>query len=1017
MKILRPILVGVAVLATLLVVIVTLALTSSVQTWAARRALVGQKDVKAGVGRVSAGLKVIELTDISIEKPGLTLTLPSMTIEMSLVSAAGKNIAVRRLIAKGWKVELSTPTAKQGTTAPTASTTAPAQTVSSSPSTAEPFSFDGLFKVLRLPVDFSLDSIDVEGEVTIQAQPGKPPSHGTVHLTGGKLGTGSEARFNYVSKVIVPDASAPVSEVTISSVIVVQMDTPRTFQKVSVITDVKAVGTKFPQGANLHSEIVLNGGAKGESYVVAIQTPLANSLKNLFSLEAAYPAGASSLSGKWKIDVSNADLAPFTLGLPLPVFVATGEGAFEADHSFSSIHTTGRIDTTVEQLDILKKELAALGRIRTQLDFDLSKQGDWIKVERFAAGISGTKPIASIQALQKFDYDLRFDPKTNGHVIKVSDPAAELMRLTLHGLPLAWAQPFLTDFSISGDDVRGEFFASARAGGFAVRPSAPVTITNLSVSQGGQPLVRALDIAVKMTADSTPQGWQADVSEFSLRSGAATLLSATAKAGQPSGADQPIKATGHWEANLPSLLAQPAASQYAVLSKGVASGDFTASIDGTKRISATFELNELASSKVENLPRLQASLRLDINPDGKIDAQLPLILDLAGRKSDLELTAHVKPGVTTHIEADVLSSFVYVEDLKPLQALAATLPPVPAAQPKPTAQPAKEPKASTKIPAADKLPFWNACTGQVKLALKEIVYSPDVKVTNVAGLLKIESGAITLDNIRAGLGSGGEAALAGKMTFDAALPDPYLFSGDATVTGFDPAPFFRAANPQKDPTVEGKFNIASKLSGAAPNTALLASKIKADLNLTSRGGIFRGLALPKAFSDRFQGKSGNLISNITGAVGALAGGSKAGNAAAAAVEIAAMLVAIPYDQLSVQISHDANTSLTAIKDFTLISPTIRLTGNGSILQQEGVPLLKQPLTAQFEMSTHGHSADLFGKQGMLQGGPDTLGYSPLFAPIKVDGTMSEIGTEALMNLLLQKLLSSSAGPLGNLFGK
>jgi hypothetical protein len=324
--------------------------------------------------------------------------------------------------------------------------------------------------------------------------------------------------------------------------------------------------------------------------------------------------------------------------------------------------------------------------------------------------------------------------------------------------------------------------------------------------------------------------------------------------------------------------------------------------------------------------------------------------------------------------------------------------------------------ASGAKPVADKLPFWSACTGQVKLALKEVVYSPDVKVTNVAGLLKIEAGAVTLDNIRAGLGEGSEAAVSGKMTFDATQPDPYLFNGDATVTGFDPAPFFRAANSQKEPTVEGKFDVATKLSGAAPTTALLASKIKADLRLTSRGGVFRGLALPKAFSDRTQGKSG-LLSAAAGVVGSLAGGSKGGNAAAAAVEITSLLVAIPYDQLNVKISHDAVASLTTMQDFTLISPTIRLTGNGSILQQEGVPLMKQPLTAEFELSAHGRAADVFGKQGMLQNGTDALGYSPFFAPIKVSGTLSEIGTDALMNLLVQKLLSSSSGPLGNLFGK
>jgi hypothetical protein len=449
----------------------------------------------------------------------------------------------------------------------------------------------------------------------------------------------------------------------------------------------------------------------------------------------------------------------------------------------------------------------------------------------------------------------------------------------------------------------------------------------------------------------------------------------------------------------------------------VIKGEFTANIDTTKQLSAMIEINNLGSPKVEKLPRFQLGLRVDLQPDGRIDAHVPLVLDAAGRKSDIELSAHVKTAPAFYVEADVVSNAIFVQDLLPLQALAASLQPAPSTPPVIKTEPKPTAKAAPTKPEIDKLPFWSACTGQLKLALKEIVYSPDVKVGNVGGLLKIEAGAISLENIKAGLSPDGEAALNGKMTFEANSPEPYVFSGEATVTGFDPAPYFKAANPQKEPTVEGKFDVVSKLTGVAPNAALLASKIKADLALSSRGGVFRGLALPKSFSDRFQNKSGNLLSNITGVVGALAGGSKIGSAAVAAGEIASLLISIPYDQLSVQLSHDASAALTRIEDFTLISPTIRLTGTGSILQQEGVPLLKQPLTAQFEMSAHGQIAELFGKQGMLQGGTDNLGYSPLFAPIKVDGTLTDIGTEAFVNLLVQKLLSNSAGSLGNLFGK
>jgi len=1026
MKILRPVLVSVAVLAALLVIVLALAFTPSVQTWAARRALVVQPGVKASLGRVAVGLNQIELTGFNFQQPSFALTLPSVTVEMSLASVAGKNVAVRRLVAKGWKIDLTAPAAVSGPASASAETSGNAQAAvppyATKPASAQtapvPFAFDGVFKLLQLPVDLSLDGVEIEGEVIFPAAGANPPGRATLRFSGGKLGAGGEGRFHASTKTVFAGAAAPMSSVEIDSVITVQMDTPRTFRKIAVVTDVKAVGADFPHGARLHSEFVLNGGEKGETYVVAFHTPASGGLKNLFSLEAAYPAGnsAAALTGKWKLDVSNADLAPFTLGRALPVFDAVGEGAFEADRTFASIQASGRVDNTVEQLAVIRPELAVLGRLRTQLDFDLSKAGNLISVERFTAALSGAAPIASVQALQKFNYDF------STRALKVADPSAELLRLTLHGLPLAWAQSFIKDIAISGDDVRGEFLASTRNGGFTVRPSAPVTLTNLSVTKAGQPLVRALDLAVKLTADSSLQGWQADISEFSLRSGAATLFTASAKAGRPAGATaQPLKATGRWEANLPALLAQPAAVDYAaLLTKGTASGEFSASFEGTKQISASVELNNLTAPNVEILPRLQALLRLDLQPDGRIDAQLPLTLDAAGRISDVEITAHITPGQTTNIDADLVSSAVYLQDLKPLQALAATLASksTPSVTSAPTTPKSTAPETNpTAKQSADKLPFWNACTGQFKFALKEIIYSPDMKVANVTGALKIEPGAVSIDSVRAVLGTGGEAAVSGRMTFDVAQPAPYSFSGDATVIGFDPAPFFRTANPRRDPTVEGKFDVVSKLSGVAPSTTLLMSKITADLNLTSRGGVFRGLALPKAFSDRFQDKSGKMINNLSGVVGALSSGSKNGNAAGAALEIASLLVAIPYDQLSVKLTHDANASLSTLKDFTLISPKIRLTGNGTLLQQEGVPLLQQPLTAQFEMSTHGRASELFGKQGMLQGGADSLGYVPLFAPIKVDGTLSEIGTDALVNMLLQKLVGNAAGPLGNLFGK
>ncbi|MFT3781603.1 MAG: hypothetical protein QM790_06255 [Nibricoccus sp.] len=1018
MKRLRPILWGVAILVTLLVVVVVLAFNSSVQTWATRRVLAEQHEMKAGVGKVDAGLKVTQLTDIAVEKPGFALKMPSLLIEMPLMSAAGKTVSVKRLVAKGWRIDLSAPKSSDGKPLGlgNSSGSEPRPGDANAVSIPRDFSFDGVLRLINLPVDFSLDQIDMEGEIFFRVEPNKEPARAVVRITGGNLGVGSEGRFTCSAQISLPDPQAPVSKLEFESTVVARMDSPRTFEKFTAESRVRASGSQFPDGATLQSSIVLNGGSKGESYVASLQTQVGGALKNLFRLDAAFPFGAASLSGRWKLDVDNKDILPFALGLALPVFAATGEGAFESDSMFKSVHAGGTIDATAEQLAVLLPQLAAVGKIRTQLDFDLLKQGSALRVERFAASVAGNKPIASVQALQKFEYDLK------ARTIKVNDASAELLRLTLHGLPLTWIQPLVKDVAISGDDVRGEFFASARNDGFAIRPSAPISISNLSLAQAGRPLVRAVELSIKVAADSSQQGWQVEVADFVARSGPATLVMANFKAGQPAGSGEPIKVAGQFEANLPALLAQPAARDYAgLLNGGVVKTEFSANLDGTKQISAAIEVVNLSSEKVEKLPKLQANVRADIKPDGKIQAQVPIVLDTASRKSDVELGARIDQSNGLNIEADVVSNTIYVQDLKPLQALAAALRPT---QNQPATQPAKAPKGEqnrgnggSTSTAPDRVPFWNACTGQLKVALKEIVYSSDVKVSNVNGLVKIDAGTVTIDGIKAEFGGAAEATLQGKMNFDGKAADPYTFDGSATVTGFDPAPFFKAANPQKAPTVEGKFDVSSKLSGSAPNAALLASKIKADLNMTSRGGVFRGLALPSSFAERFQGKSGNLLSSITGAVGALAGGNRTASAASAAVELTSLLAAIPFDQLNLQLSHDAAAALTNVQDFTLISPTIRLNGNGSILQQQGVPLLKQPLTAQISLSSHGHIAELFGKQGMLQGGADPLGYYPLFAPIKLDGTLSEIGNEALTNLFLQKLLSNSAGPLSNLFGK
>ena len=131
-----------------------------------------------------------------------------------------------------------------------------------------------------------------------------------------------------------------------------------------------------------------------------------------------------------------------------------------------------------------------------------------------------------VQSLQPFEFNFKTGER------KVADPARELVAIMLQGVPLAWAQPFMSGLTLTGGDLRGEFAVTANNGGVALRPRAPLSINALNLVKAAQPMLSAVDLALDLEADYTPAGWQAAVTSLTLQSGGANLLTLKAKVGQ-----------------------------------------------------------------------------------------------------------------------------------------------------------------------------------------------------------------------------------------------------------------------------------------------------------------------------------------------------------------------------------------------------------------------------------------------------------------------------------------------------
>lgn len=1007
MKPFRLLLIGAAVLGVLLVAAVVTAFNSRFQTWAVRRALASRPTLHATVDSVSAGLGRVELKGLRVESHGAVLTLPSLVADLPLFSAGVRDkVLIARLTAKGWTLDL-TKAVKVGQVSdpPTARpaalaihefsllSSARAADSAAAPGATTAQVFRGIFSQLQLPFDLSLDGVDLAGEVILPASAGQPPGRLRLTLTGGGLAAGREGRFLLALDAATTASGTAVDSVVVRSAIVATMDSPRTFTRLGAKADAMASGAKFPLGVKLTADLVATRAGPGENYTLT----LATGNKQLLAVQAAYPNSANRLDGEWKLDVHDADLTPFLPGIGLPAFEATGEGRFDADAAFAGVHGIGRLAASADNLAVLRPELAAMGTVRLAADFDLARNGDAVRVERMDVSLSGARPVATVQSRQGFTFNART------RELKADDAARELFSVMLQAVPLAWVQPFVKDLSVSGGDIRGEFAATAHDGGFTLRSKAPLTSGNVSAAQPGKPLLRAVDLSAVVAADYTPKAWQAEVAPLTARTAGVTLLTLDARAGQLAGVDQAVKAAGKFSASLPAMLTQPVAAGAFVLVRGDATGEFAASLDAQQSLQAKLAFTNLATDPKltkETLPSLSAEVRADRAADGTITLNAPLLIERDGRKSDLAVTGTLQPGKGgIALDAHVVSERFVVDDAKLLTMAVA---PGPAT-------------ASSGIPAQpaprspDAAPPWAGVSGQLTLAMKQVLYSDTVQVSDVTGTLRLDAGAVKLEKFQAGLGNGAEAKLAGGVTFDAKSASPYALAADLAVNEFDPAPLFKALNPGQPATVEGKFTVISRLAGEAAHLADFSTATHGDFQLTSKGGVFRGLPVNVATKNEAVGKLAAGVALVGSAFDVFKGrkdDSEITSTAKAVTEVSKMFAAIPYDQLSVVVTRDAALN-TVLKDFTLISPEMRLTGGGQTKHQAGAPLLDETLAMEFKLRARGYTAELFKKLGKLEPQSDELGYAACTLPLKVGGTLGRPDTSELSNELASLAVEKS----------
>ena len=1002
----RALLIAVATAGVVLLALAGVALSPGFQTWAARRMLAARPALHGSIGRVAAGLGGVELRDLRLERDGAVLTLPRLEAELPMVSGWRHQLLIRRLTAIGWTLDLSRFAPGRGESArPSARSFAfmPSAAAADAPAAPVPLAlFQGFLDQLRLPMDFALDGLELEGDVILPAAGGRPVGWAHAIVSGGGLAADREGRFIFSLKFTPPPGAAPVNSVAAEGTLTAAMAGPRAFARFSVKLEAAASGAKFPRGVRISAAAAAVRGPDGENYSLT----LVGQERQLAAMQATFPKDELRLAGTWKLDLSDGDLAPFALGRRLPVFNLVGSGRFETDAAFAELHASGGLNAMADDLALIRPELAGVGAVKLAADFDFTRRGGTLRVDRLMATLAGDQPILTVHGLQPFAFNARTGELT------VADAARDLVGITLQGVPLRWAQPFFPGVVLTEGALAGGLVASARDGGLSLRSTSPLTVASLSATLSGRPLWQGLGASLTTSAAYTPQGWQGQVTgrilTADIRAGShdrVPLLDFEAKCGQLAGVNQPVKAAGHLGLGLPAAFRVFCPDAPAPLAGGDFSCDFAASLGSRRELGASLRLSDLTVARedaqgnpgLESLPGVTADVRADLGADGQVDFQAPFRIGQGDRASDLTIAgSFIRSAGGRELRGRATSSQLFLADTKGLAALLVGF-------------------ADLLRPSAEgegRGPFWGGLQGQVTLALKNVVF-PQGSATNAAGVLRFAPALFSFDNLGASVTDSGEFSATGSLAYRGQTPKPYALDADVTVTNFDPAPLLQRLNPGRLPPIEGKFAIAGRVA-AEGALAAIPGEWRGHLQVTSKGGTLR--LLPADLPPKANPGRKAAIGSFFGDMAATVTGRK--DASQTMAEFVRKISTIPYDQMSVAITRGASQDLL-LRDFILISPEMRLEGGGQVAHQEGVPLLRQPLALELRLRARGQSASLLKFAGVLDSHPDDLGYFVCTLPLKIGGTLARPDTSDLQSSLLNAAYehSGAADLINKLLGK
>lgn len=615
--------------------------------------------------------------------------------------------------------------------------------------------------------------------------------------------------------------------------------------------------------------------------------------------------------------------------------------------------------------------------VTAQGEVDVTLRGNVAEVQpgRLEVRQGPGRALLDVTISQPFGFNLATQ------ALAARDANQPVARVAVGRLPLALLPLTQPDAALGGTFQQGDFELRATSGKITVRAISPVKLTEVSLTQSKQLALANLAVEMLPVVEyAGPGSLKVSTGDVTVRAGSAAFLTLKAEATQTPGQD--AQASINFSLEVPVLATQPLFAGARAASAGRASGEIRAALGTHSQLEARLTLNGLVAAETgQTLPVANIGFRGRIQANGAASVQVPLLLDNAGRRSDLEFSIDLTPlGRGYSVDGKLAGQQVELEDLLGVLGVFSA-----AAAP----DSADKPATATSV-APDTVAAWARFSGRLGLDVKSVTRGKDWAMTGLTGAVALEPSLVTLQKLEASFSQTSRLAAKMELRFTGGAM-PYRLTGDYSLNDFDAGKLFKAIDPAKPPTVEGLFNISGKLAGNGETTARALERVHGEFQLTSRAGVFRGLQRTSSkvsMTSKAVELGASVLGSIFGSDKVTKTAEKVAGQAYFVDQLAQTLGEFNYDLLSVKLSRDELLNMS-LEDISLVSPEIRLNGKGSVSYVVGQPLLEQPLSVSLNVAARGKVEQLFGKLRLLGSTKDELGYTKTRDTITLGGTLAK----------------------------